>query len=152
MPLIPLTEKDYEPAAEALAGHWKERGMDVYDKEWAMAYLRQGHQRDVISDHFFLYKDEHHHHVGIVSLLRYEGDVAEIRDEIVFSQRDKKRSLEHMLQAVVRRARGEGIRKLYSYSLYQHLSTYMALGFQQEGVLKDHFKTGENLVIMSLFP
>lgn len=53
MPLSSVSPGDFERVAEELARYWKERGMDVYDKEWALQYLVRGHALDVVSDRFF---------------------------------------------------------------------------------------------------
>ncbi len=150
MPLLPLSSQDQERVAEALILHWKERGMN-YNKQWALEYLRRGHQFDIVSVRFFVYKDEGGKLIGSIALVQYEGNVAEIRDEVVFPPFERKQSLKQILCAAVEQAKKFYLRKVYSLALPADVETYRTLGFQQEGMLKDHFKIGEDLTVMSLF-
>ena len=152
MSLLPLTtDEDFDRIAEALVAHWAERGM-TYTKEYASEYLCTEHSLDIVWDKTFVFKNDDDKLVGSIAFVWYEGSVAELRDEITFSPFDRHTSLEQMVRATVKCMHTfSSLRKIYSLTLPHDVEPYRAAGFQEEGFLRDHFKEGEDLTIMSLF-
>lgn len=150
MPLTPITENNYKLAAQVLHTYWRNRGLP-HSYQWALDYLQQGHGKDIISDQFFLYR-ENNTSAGLVALVVQEGSVGEIRDEVIFVQGTQSPdSFKDMIATVVDYAKRSGLRKVYSFVLEEHLADYESLHFEKEGQLKSHFKDGEDLTIMSMF-
>jgi hypothetical protein len=132
-------------AAENLHAYWQRRGLP-HDLAWAKDYLRIGHGKDVVSDQFFIYRTRDF--AGLVALVEQEGGVAEIREEIVFV---REASFCAMITELIHYAREKRLRKVFSCALAERVSHYTSLGFVPEGVLRSHFKEGEDLTIMSKF-
>lgn len=150
MGLEGMNEEDASDAANMLADYWKERGMPQYDQEWAEEYLKEGHGKEIVKDEFFVYK-ENGELIGILSLITDISGVAEIRDMVVRKEDRRKGYGTKMLQELIGIAKERKIRKLFSlvFPITEHMNA--SLGFVKEGILKSHFKEGEDLVIMSKF-
>lgn len=150
MGLEPIATEDHKKIAALLADYWKERGMPEYDRQWAEAYLKEGHKTEIKTDEFFLAK-EGNEIVGIISLITDVSGVAEVRDEVAFSQRRQGGHLQQMIAIVVDLAKKRKLRKVFSLALPALVPAYRRNGFAKEGVLKGHFREGEDLIIMSRF-
>ncbi len=149
MALKKLTKKDRNEVAGLLARYWKERGMPQYNEKWAEDYLIRGHKKEIKKDEFFVY-EENNKKIGVISLITDVSGVAEIRDEVVFPQYQKK-YMEKMLLRIIKFAISRKLRKLFSLVLRENVKFYKSIGFRKEGVLRSHFTSGEDLVIMSKF-
>ncbi len=150
MVLDKLSTKEIERAAELLADYWKERGMPEYDRLWAEEYLIQGHRKEIKEDEFFVDLEDGKM-TGVISLVTYAGDVAEIRDMVVDPRLRKKGYGKKMLDEIVGIAKHRKIRKLYALVFAHAEPIYSSAGFEKEAVLKSHFADGEDLSVMSLF-
>lgn len=150
MGLKELTEQERREAAKLLADYWKDRGMPQYDKTWAKEYLIEGHKKEVKKDEFFVYT-EGGETIGTISLITDVSDVAEIRDMVVKPKYRNKDYGKKMLEELMGIARERKIRKLYAFIFPQSEKMYRSVGFEKEGVLKNHFVVGEDLTIMSKF-
>lgn len=150
MKLILLTEKERGEAAELLADYWKSRGMPAYDRKWAEAYLQEGHRKEIARDEFFIWKEQGKL-CGVISLVTDVSGVAEIRDMVVKPEWRGKGYGQKMLDELVRGAAERKIRKLYALIFPPHEKLFQSAGFAKEGVLKSHFKEGEDLILMSRF-
>jgi len=144
--LTPMSIVDRFTVAKLLVDYWKSRGMD-YNMEWAENFLEEGHAKEITSDTFFTYRDDEVK--GVVSLIVYEGDVAEIRDFVVKEEYRNQGYGKKMIEELEKHSKEKSIRKLYAYVSSQEFWT--KLGYEEEGVLKSHFKEGEDLVIVAKF-
>ncbi|MDO8537425.1 MAG: GNAT family N-acetyltransferase [archaeon] len=131
--------------AKFLVSYWKSRGMN-YSFSWAMQYLKKGMVME-FSEERFIAVDENENILGTIALLKNNYYVAEIRDEVW--QNDLIGSL--LLQELVMFAKKNKIKKLFSLALKNKISFYKKYGFKKEGMLKDQFKKGEHVAIMSKF-
>ena len=150
MTLSHLPPADCLKIASLLAKYWNSRGMPQYDKQWALSYLKEGHAKERVGDEFFQYTEDKNL-IGIVSLIVDVSGVAEIRDEVVFSDYKEDPYRERMIGNIIEYARRLKLRKLFSLATDEWVETYRSLGFEKEGALRDHFVEGENLTIMSKF-
>ncbi|MDP6293554.1 MAG: hypothetical protein QF486_03120 [Candidatus Woesearchaeota archaeon] len=146
MALQPLQEHEKPFVAAKLAENWQERGLN-FDQSWAEECLQHGHRRTIVGDEFYTYK-VNKKILGMVSLVTFEGGVAEIRDSIELT--DSGVVLKNLLTELIEVSKMGDVRKLYSLVLKNNTAIYTALGFKKEGELLDHFKEGEDLTIMSL--
>ncbi len=143
-------KKELQEAGRLLAEYWKVRGMPQYDGHWAEEYLVQGHKKEIAQDEFLVYSEKGKM-LGIVSLITDVSGVAEIRDLIIDPPERQKGYGRKILESIVETAKSRGIRKLYALALPQVESLYSSVSFVREGMLKNHFAPGEDLVIMSRF-
>jgi len=150
MALRNVSERDENKLAELLADYWKERGMPQYDVAWAKAYLKEGHKKEIARDEFFVFEQEGNM-VGVIALITDVSGVAEIRDTVIKPEHRKKGFGKQMLTELVALAKERKLRKLFSLSFPQYERLLTSVGFEKEGVLKNHFAQGEDLVVMSLF-
>ena len=150
MSLKKLTPKKRPQAAELLWNYWKERGMPQYDKKWAEDYLVGGHKKEIKKDEFYVYEDRAGF-IGLVSLIVDVSGVAEIRDMVIDPMYRKKGYGTRMLNDLIEFAKKENIRKVFALVIPQYENLYRKMGFEKEGILKNHFAAGEDLIIMSKF-
>lgn len=145
-----LTKADIKPTAEMLVAYWKERGM-TYSRKWGENYLVKGHKTEILKDEFFVMADEKNKTIGSVSFILYEGNVAEIRDLVVKKEFRNRGFGKDLLAYLVDYCKALKIRKLCALCLKNKVNLLKQAGFEKEGLLKSHFKKGENLTIMSKF-
>jgi len=150
MKLKKLTNEDEDQVAELLSNYWNERGMPQYDKEWAKKYLVEGHKKEIANDEFFVYQEDNKT-VGVVSLITDVSGVAEIRDLVVKQELRGKGYGTKMVTEIIALSKERKIRKLFLLSFLKYEKFLSKLGFEKEGLLKNHFMQGEDLVIMSKF-
>lgn len=146
MKICEVEKDDRKSVAEYFVAYWKSRDMTQYPMKWALKYLKNGHKSEITDDKFFVAKDGKKI-VGTIALIRFAGDVAEIRDDVWHDNSVGSTLLFHLINY----AKKKKIRKIYSLALKNKVNFYGRHGFKKEGVLKDHFKKGENLAIMSKF-
>ena len=149
--LVKLSSKDHNRAAQLLADYWSSRGVTQYDQKWALAYLSKGHRIEVVSDEFFVLREKSEI-IGIASLITDVSGVAEIRDEVVKPKYRGRGYGKILLREIVKLAKKRKIRKLFALTFPRYQKFYLSVGFKKEGLLKNHFAKGENLVTMSCFP
>ena len=129
--------------AKFLVDYWKSRKMN-YSFSWAMKYLKKGMMME-FSEERFIAVDKNENIFGTIALLKSNYYVAEIRDEVW--KNDLIGSL--LLEELMKFSKKNKIKKLFSLALKNKTSFYKKHGFKKEGMLKDHFKKGENVTIMS---
>lgn len=147
MALPELMSEDRPLAAKLLTDYWAERGMGRYDSRWAHQYLLEGHRKEIEKDEFFAYR-EGDALIGIVSLVTYSSNVAEIRDLVVKPDRRGEGHAGRILKALVEQARKGGVRKLYALTSPRTGYLFISAGFEREGLLRDHFADGEDMLFM----
>lgn len=144
-----IKEENISEAAKILRDYWKDRGME-YPQRWAESYLRKGHAKEIKQDMTFVLR-ERNIIIGIIAMVVYEGNVAEIRDLVT---RKEFRGIGHgraMLEFVLDYCAKSNIRKVYALTFPQHQQLFEEHSFVKEGCLRSHFKDKEDLMIMSLF-
>ncbi|HLD57947.1 MAG TPA: GNAT family N-acetyltransferase [archaeon] len=146
-----LTGKDLKSASKLLVDYWNSRGMSQYTNGYARKYLSQGHAKEIKFDKFFVLKSATQDAVAVVSLIVYDGDVAEIRDFVVDKKYRGKGYGRKIVEELIEKAKKLKVRKLFSLASDKNTGFYKHLGFKKEGVLKDHFSKGEDLTIFSKF-
>ncbi len=137
---------DYQEATKLLGKSWKSRRYKN-----PMDYISKGHNIEIVEDQFFVFEGIKGEMVGIISVVLYEGGVAELRDLVID---DKYRGLGYstqMLERAIDYCNSNKMRKIYGYVRYQDEGLLKSLGFHVEGVLKNHFVDGEDLLILSKF-
>ncbi|MBU0456630.1 MAG: hypothetical protein ABH824_00760 [Nanoarchaeota archaeon] len=147
MKLSKLKKEEVEEAGKLLVSYWKSRDMPEYNLNWAKDYLIKGHNKETIKDEFFTFREKGKL-MGFASLITNVSKIAEIRDEITIKD-DKNLYLKRILKELLKLAKLRKLRKLYSLVLPKNLGVYKSLAFKKEGILKDHFKDGEDFIIMS---
>ncbi len=145
-----IKEEEIAFAVLLLRGCWKERGM-IYTQQWAEQYLRQGHKIELKKEQWFLVKEEGKV-IGIISVILWEGNVAEIRDRIIKKEAQQKGYERKIIQYAKEWCKINSARKIYTLVPQIEKLLYEEMGFRLEGFLQDHFKQGEDLLIMSFFP
>lgn len=145
-----IKKAEIPKVANLLRQYWKTRGMN-YPKKWAEDYLKKGHKHDIKEDNFFVLEGPRGSVIGVISSTIFEGDVAELRDLVVT---EKYRGLGHgkrLVNEALEYCKSKNVRKVYGFSRYETEGLLRALGFHVEGVLRNHFAEGEDLLIMSKF-
>ncbi|MBI1973083.1 GNAT family N-acetyltransferase [Candidatus Woesearchaeota archaeon] len=149
MEIKKLESEDLPAIATLLRNYWKERGMD-YSQEWTLNYLTNGHKTEIKKDQSFVLKEQDKI-VGIIAVVIYEGDVAEIRDLVVKKEYRRKGYGKKLLEYIMDFAKRNQVRKIYALIFQPYRFFLEKVGFELEGYLKDHFKEGEHLLLMSQF-
>ena len=149
MNITKISQRTTTQAAKILSDYWKERGMQ-YTPKWALAYIKKGHKSEIKKDQFFVAK-EGPDVVGTASIIIYEGDVAELRDLVVKKSCRKQGCGSALMDAASKFCKEQKVRKMYGLTFPQQQQFMKKRGYKKEGVLKNHFKKGEDLVIMSKF-
>ncbi len=142
-------EQEIKELAHMLSDYWSERDLD-YPVEWAEDYVREGHSKEIMGDKFFVETGEDGVS-GSISIVLWEGGVAEIRDfYVVEGERDSGIGIK-LLERVQEYCESRGVRKLHAKVITESKGFFEKNGFKEEGVLKDHFKEGEDLAVMAKF-
>ena len=89
--------------------------------------------------------------MGAVAIVIFKAGVAEIRDLVVKKEYRKKGLGKKLIEYSIEFAKHSNVRKIYCLSLQTYRSFYEKYGFELEGFLKNHYKEGEHLVIMSKY-
>ena len=147
MKIEELNEGEYTSVSKILISYWKERGMD-YSSSWTKSYLLEGHKSEIKLDRFFVLRDRGV--IGVIALVVYEGDLAEIRDLVIKKDKRGEGYGKKLLEFVIDYAQKKNIRKLTALVSSNIKGFYEKFKFKEEGYLKDHFRDGEDLFLMSL--
>ncbi len=147
MEIKKIESEDLQHAATMLRNYWKDCGMN-YTQEWTLNYLADGHRNEVKKDQFFVVK-ENNKVLGTISIVINVSDVAEIRDFVVKKEHRGKGLGKKLLEYVIEYAKHNDVRKIFALIFQPYRPFYEKYGFQLEGFLKDHFKDGEHLLILS---
>ena len=146
--LQPLADNERTRVVDILVNYWKERGMPQYGKAWAADYLLNGHKNETKSDEFFVYTIDDEV-IGTIALITDVSGVAEIRDLVIKPEYRGKGYGKKMLKDLMNLAKQRKIRKLFALTKVEGI--FKSEGFEKEGMLKNHFAQGEDLIIMSKF-
>src|SRR3989344_2493687 len=130
-----------------LVKYWKERGME-YDLKCTEQYLIEGHKNELKDDITFSVKNDGIL-IGIISVVVFEGDLAELRDFVIKEGMRGQGYGTKTLKLILDWCKDNQIRKVMSLIFPKHEQFLAKLGFAREGYLKDHFINGEDLLIMS---
>ncbi len=149
MSLRELEENEVEEIAEVLVENWQRKNLD-YDKDWAIDYLKNGHDKEVEEEHFYVY-EENGEKKAFASLVKDVNGVVEIRDEGLLPGVKDKQTMTMLLMQLISEATAMNARKIFCLTPFDKIQTFRELEFEQEGILKNHFKPGQDLVIMSRF-
>lgn len=145
-----MKQEDIGEVSSLLSDYWKDRDMPEYNTSWARDYLKQGHRKEIAKDEFFVCK-YNGKVIGVVALVTDVSGVAEIRDMVLKKEWRNKGLGKEILKQVIEIAKNRRLRKIFALALPHAEKLYSSAGFEKEGMLKSHFKDGENLSIMSLF-
>lgn len=137
--------QDRNKLANRLISYWNQRGMH-FSANWAKNYLEEGMASE-FSEERFVCLDAKNNIIGSIALLLYSEHVGEIRDEIWNS--DETGAM--LLDALIKFAKKKKTRKIYSLAIKSKMRFYLEHGFKKEGYLRNHFKEGEGVVIVSKF-
>mgnify|MGYP001585905188 CR=1 FL=1 len=142
-----IKKEEQKEVARVLVSYWKSRGMKKHTQKWALEYLQKGHKKEIVKDEFFVYNEDKEMK-GVVSGVTFHGNVAEIRDEVAIPRANRE-LFKRIIIELVRKLKQRKVRKVYTLALKQTKKAYKELGFKQEGLLRDHFKRGEDVEIWS---
>lgn len=146
MRLRTVKPSDRKELAKYLVNYWKSRRMNQFPVSWTLDYLKNGMTFEMKEERLILLGNEEKI-LGTIALLMYNENVAEIRDEVW--EDDKFGSL--LLAYLIVYAKKKKFRKIYSLSLKNKIKFYRNNGFIKEGFLRDQFKKGEHVTVMSKF-
>ena len=149
MEISKLTAKHVSKIATLLRDYWKERGYR-YTNAWAKNYLQKGHATEIKQDLFFVLQ-EGKDIIGTISLMVYEGNVAELRDFVIKEAYRGKGYGEPLLEHALQWCKKHKIRKVIALTFPNTKAFYVRYKFVQEGYLRSHFAPHEDLIIMSRF-
>lgn len=143
-----LEKGDIQKTAEILRDYWDERGME-YSQKWTESYLSKGHSKEIKEDVTLVLK-EGGEVVGLVAIIVYEGDLAEIRDWVVRKEYRKRGYGGLLLKAAIEFCMKKNVRKIFALVFPQYEKFFEKIGFLREGYLRSHFKDNEDLVYVGL--
>lgn len=149
MEIKKIESEDLQVAANLLRIYWKERGGN-YSQDFTLKYLTEGHKTEIVKDQFFVIK-ENNKVMGTVALIIFEAGVAEIRDLVVKKEYRRKGLGKKLIDYLIEFAKHNNVRKIYCLTVQPYRSFYEKCGFELEGFLKNHYKEGEHLIIMSRY-
>ena len=121
-----------------------------YSLEYALEYLKKGHAIEILEDNFFVIRNKEEI-IGFASLVIYEGNVGEIRDFVIKEEFRGKGFGNTLLSYILEFAKQRNLRKVFVLALSNAKEFYKKNGFEAEGLLRSHFRKGEDLIIMSKF-
>lgn len=138
-----------EKLAKLLRNYWETRDMD-YSQEWTKEYIREGHRNEIIEDKFFV-AEEGDEVVGSLSVILWEGGVAELRDFFVKEGYRKEGAGKKLFEKAYEFCRGRNARKIHAKIFPYLWDFFRKQEFKAEGILHDHFKEGEDLIVVGKF-
>jgi N-acetylglutamate synthase-like GNAT family acetyltransferase len=144
-----LDKEDVSKVAGILVDYWKTRSME-YSIEWTENYIKEGHKKEIIKDKFFTLK-ENNEVIGVIAVIIYEGNIAELRDFVVSEKYRGQGYGKKIIQEIIEWCKKQDIRKIYALACPEREHIYAKYGFEKEGLLKNHFTKGEDLTFMSRF-
>lgn len=149
MEIQSVKEEHIKSLAKHLAYYWKARGLD-YSEQWAEEYVREGHKKEIVEDRFFVAL-ENGKVIGSMSVILWEGRLAELRDLFVKEEFRGKGIADALFEACLKYSKEKKARKIIALIFPYLFGFFEKRGFVREGLLKNQAKDGENLVIMSKF-
>ena len=142
-------DSDVEELAGFLTKYWETRNMD-YSQDWAESYIKKGHREEIIDDKFFVAK-ENNDIIGSISIVFWEGGVAELRDFYVKEKHRNEGVGDQLFDNAFEYCRERNVRKIHAKIFPYMLNFFKRKGFRAEGILQDHFEKGEDLIIVGKF-
>ncbi|MBI4181717.1 MAG: GNAT family N-acetyltransferase [Candidatus Aenigmarchaeota archaeon] len=150
MQVRPARPADYPALARHFRASWqRDLGMS-YPLPWIRRYLREGHRIEILGDQFFV-ACEGREVVGSMSVVFWEPDMAELRDWYVDPAVRGKGGGKQLFTAAMRACKRKRIRKVFAFVLPPVAGFFLARGFRQEGILKEHAAPGEDLIAVACF-
>lgn len=146
MKIIKIKEEDKVEVAKLLNEYWKDRNMN-YDLKWIREYIEMGHKIEIKEDQFFVLKEKQP--IGCISVIILEVDLAELRDLVIKKEFRNMGYGSKLLDYALEWCKEKNVRKIISLIFPQYKKFFENKGFLEEGFLKNHFKEGENLILMS---
>lgn len=142
-------EGESSELAKFLRSYWETRDMS-YPQEWAEKYIKEGHKIEIIDDKFFTARDKDEI-IGSVSLIFWEGGVAEMRDFFVKEGHRSEGIGKKLFERAYKECRNRNVRKIHAKIFPYLWNFFKGQGFKSEGLLHDHFEEGEDLMIVGKF-
>lgn len=146
MKIEQLSNDEVSQVALLLREYWKERNMN-YSQKWTESYLKKGHSIEIKKEVFFVLKEETEL-IGVISIVVWESDLAELRDFVIKKEFRGEGYGKKLLENSIEWCKKNRIRKIISLSFPKYEKFLEEYSFEREGYLKDHFADGEHLLIM----
>lgn len=151
MEIKKLEKKDMPTLAKMLREYWQSRSSSMsYSQEWTKKYLRKGHSIEIKKEVFLVAKEKKEV-VGNISVIVWEGRVAELRDFLVKPEKRGKGISRKLFAEAILFCKKNNVRKVFLLTFPNLEEMLERKGFTREGMLHDHFACGEDLIIMSRF-
>lgn len=147
MKISELRRKDITEIAVLLRNYWEERGMR-YSQAWTKNYIKNGHSSEIKKEKFFVLKEKSNI-IGYISIIIWEGNLAELRDFVIKKKFRHIGNGKKLLEYSLNWCRRNKIRKIMSLTFPKYKKFLEKFGFKKEGFLQNHFKNRENLYFMS---
>tara|TARA_Y100000310_G_C20702951_1_gene831782 strand:+ start:3648 stop:4211 length:564 start_codon:yes stop_codon:yes gene_type:complete len=148
---IKVVDKENIPAvATLLRSYWRDRKM-IYTQKWAEDYITVGHKVELKREQTFVLLDKNKV-LGTIAVLLWEGNVAELRDFVVKKEQRNKGLGKKLLEFALDWCKRNNVRKVFALVSQDLRSFFESYQFILEGFLKNHFKEGEHLLLVSFFP
>lgn len=144
-----LKDRDMDAAAGLLTEYWKEREVAA-SKRAARSFIEEGHVSATVYEETFLAELDGKP-IGVLGLAVSEGGLAKIRTFFMHPAHRGKGNGEAFLSFMLALIEQSKVRKVTVHAFPETKQLYARLGFQQEGLLKDHYRKGEHVVLMSRF-
>ena len=141
-----IKRSEYKEVARLLNKSWKSRRYKDAEK-----YIAKGHSIEIKDDQFFVFESFRGGIAGVIGVVLYDSGVAELRDLVIDGKYRGLGYSTQMIERAIDYCISNKARKVYGYVRYQDEGLLKSLGFHVEGVLKNHFVDGEDLLILSKF-
>ena len=142
-----LNQQDIAQAAEILLDFWITKKIN-YSKEEVIDYILRGHEADTTVDKFFVYKKDNEV-IGVISLLVYDKNMAEIKDLVVKREFRGKGIGKEMVEYLIKMAE-EYSRQIAALVRQENKMFYEKLGFKASETVKEDIVLDENIFVMTL--
>lgn len=140
MPILKIDDRDVNKLTRLFKEDYERRGL-VFTQASIKSYLKTGVKRKQ-----FYAIEENNEMAGCVAMKLGYNSIAEMKDLIAKNEANLRMLVENM----IRICHEKEMRKLFTICPQIYEKALMGINFTKEGLLNDHFKDGENLVIMSM--
>lgn len=140
MPLLKIDDSDVNKLAKLFREDYEARGLN-FTQSSIKDYLKIGVKRKQ-----FYAIEENNDLIGCVALKPGYNFILEMKDLIARNSSDFRMLVENMIKISLEKE----ARKLFTICPEKYERWLQDMGFMKEGTLRDHFKDGENLVIMGV--
>src|SRR3989344_5406500 len=145
MKIVPLSKKYEKQSAELLRNYWLSRKMN-YSKEYSLDYVKNGHGKELVKEKFFVAVEKEV--IGTMSVIVWEGALAELRDFVVKEEYRGKGIGELLFKETEKWCKKNKIRKVMALIFPPRLEFFSRHGYVQEGYLRSHYADGEDLIVI----